>query len=280
MQLGHASPSTLCARTALRVLSAFVLTAASAAPVLTLAAQTPGWSRDSIVALSRGSNLSRDELEGLARQASRLTSDTANVRDRGKYELLLSSFRERLTDGDFRPGDEILLRVEGQESLTGTFYVREGQLLTLVNLPDISLRGVLHSELRKYLTERIGSFVRDPDLHATALVRVAVLGQVRNPGYYRLPADAPLSDALMAAGGPTSEADLSRAVLRRNGAELLSQRMLSDALARGATLDQVNTRAGDEIFVGERHKWNWQTTFQTAAAAMGVLFSYQLLHRR
>jgi hypothetical protein len=55
---------------------------------------------------------------------------------------------------------------------------------------------------------------------------------------------------------------------------------LSQALARGTTLDQLSIRAGDEVLVGERQHWNWQATVQSAVGVLGVLFSYQLLHRR
>jgi hypothetical protein len=95
-----------------------------------------------------------------------------------------------------------------------------------------------------------------------------------------LAADVPLSDALTLAGGPTSQADLTRSTIRRNATEVIAQRSLSQALARGATLDQLNIRGGDEVFVGERQHWNWQATVQSVVGVMGVLISYQLLHRR
>jgi hypothetical protein len=253
----------------------------SAAAISPLSAQVLGSTRDSVLAASHNANLTRADLDGLIRQVGRLErSDSIPAADRRAYALLRRDLRDRLISGDFRAGDEILLRVEGEEGLSGTFYVREGQLLSLPTLGDVSLRGVLHAELREHLVGEIGRFVRNPEVHATALVRIAVLGEVRNPGYYRLAADVPLSDALMAAGGPTADADLGHAVVRRNAAEVLAPRLLSQALSRGATLDQLDVRAGDELFVGQRHRWNWQATLQSGVAVVGVLISYQLLHRR
>jgi protein involved in polysaccharide export with SLBB domain len=253
----------------------------TAAPLWRVSAQDSTWTSDSALVASRSPNLTRADLEGLAQRATRLAaSDAVQPRERVALSVLGRSFRERLTEGDFEPGDEILLRVDGQDSLSGTFSVREKQLLTLPTLPDISLRGVLHSELRQYLTREIGRYVRDPEVRATALVRIAVLGEVRNPGFYRLASDVPLSDALTLAGGPTPQADLTRSVVKRNAAEVIPHGSLSQALARGATLDQLSIRAGDEVFVGERHHWNWQATVQSAVGVLGVLVSYQLLHRR
>lgn len=277
MRLRHAPPSVhrlgFCAASICAILTV--------APASRISAQNSTWTKDSALVTGRSPNLTRAELEDLAQRATRLAaSETVQPRERIALSVLERSFRERLVEGDFKPGDEILLRVDGQDSLSGTFSVREKQLLTLPTLPDISLRGVLHSELGQYLTREIGRYVRNPEVRATALVRIAVLGEVRNPGFYRLAADVPLSDALTLAGGPTAQADLTRSVVKRTTAEVIANASLSQALARGATLDQLNIRAGDEVFVGERQHWNWQTTVQSATAVLGVLFSYQLLHRR
>ena len=63
-----------------------------------------------------------------------------------------------------------------------------------------------------------------PPVSPTAVVlRVDVTGAVRNPGVVRLPANAIVADALVAAGGPTDEADLDRlnkAAALRDGVQI------------------------------------------------------------
>src|SRR5207244_3006356 len=47
----------------------------------------------------------------------------------------------------------------------------------------------------------LSQFLREPVLHARPLIRIGVVGAVAKPGFYAVPADVVLSDALMATGG-------------------------------------------------------------------------------
>jgi hypothetical protein len=179
--------------------------------------------------------------------------------------------RERLRVGDFHPGDRVALVVEGQATLTDTFTVRTGRTLAVPDLPEISLVGVLRSELQDHLTREIGRFVRDPKIRAAPLMRVAVLGKVGRPGYYALPADALLSDAIMVAGGPGADADLGKSTVRRGDERLLRQRDVSVALSDGMTLDQLDVRSGDEIIIGEKKRFNAFSTVQTVGLATSLV---------
>jgi len=76
--------------------------------------------------------------------------------------------------------------------------------------------------------------------------------EVVHPGYFDLPASAPLSDALMAAGGTTNSALLRRMRIERNGTALIAKDALARAIADGTTLDRANLRAGDQFVVPRR----------------------------
>jgi protein involved in polysaccharide export with SLBB domain len=160
--------------------------------------------------------------------------------------------RQRLADGDFHVGDRIARFVQGEPALTDTVAVREGLVLHLANIPDISLHGVLRSELRTYLTTELGRYLRSPVIRAVPLVRVAVLGPVGRPGFYSAPADELLTDLMMQAGGPTSSADVSKTVVRRAQVTVQPAKQVQMAMKRGETLDQLDVRPGDEVVVGEK----------------------------
>jgi hypothetical protein len=160
--------------------------------------------------------------------------------------------RERLANGDFQPGDRIALFVQGEPTLTDTLAVRANQILHLANIPDISVHGVLRSELQDYLKQQLGQYLRNPDIRAVALVRVDVLGPVGRPGFYSAPADELASDVVMQAGGLGQNADLSKTTIRRGDATVLTSDRVQEAFARGETLDQLDVRAGDAIVVGEK----------------------------
>ena len=76
--------------------------------------------------------------------------------------------QDRLANGDFQVGDRIALIVLQDPTLTDTFTVKEGRTITLPNIPDISLHGVLRSEVQDYLTAELGKYLREPTVEAVA----------------------------------------------------------------------------------------------------------------
>jgi protein involved in polysaccharide export with SLBB domain len=160
----------------------------------------------------------------------------------------------RLTEGDFQPGDHILLAVTAETTLTDTFVVAPDRSL---HLPppvsgDVSLRGILRSELEPHLTSFISRYVRGPVVRANPLVRLSVQGEVAHAGFYGVPANGLLSDALMAAGGTTQNANLKKLKVERAGETILEDDGVRRALASSLTLDQLGLRNGDEISIGRK----------------------------
>ena len=227
-------------------------------------AQTPG-SAD-----LRSPFVSRAVLEQQAAEAERAAMDSryspeAREVHRGDAWVL----RKRLVDGDFSPGDRIVLMVPGEAALTDTFTVRPGPELLLSNLPPIPLKGVLRSELEPHLTTELGRYLREPNVIAIPLIRVAVLGAIGRPGYYHVPADMLLSDLVMAAGGP-GQADLNRSQIRRGDGTLYEGRDVDVALGDGMTLDMLNLRSGDEFVLEERREVNWGSILRVITLVSGL----------
>ena len=191
-----------------------------------------------------------------------------------------AAVRQRLTEGDFRPGDRILLTVTGNFTFSDTVAVREGQVVTVGTLPDIPLHGVLRAELNDYMTQQLSRFVKEPVVRAQALTRLAVLGAVGRPGFYALPADILLGDAIMHAGGPAPNADLSRTVVRRGKAEVLSRQQVQRAISEGKTLDKMDLRAGDEIVVAEKKQRNIMNLIYATTGILGLALTLYSLATR
>jgi polysaccharide export outer membrane protein len=181
--------------------------------------------------------------------------------------------RERLQNGDFQEGDRIAVIVKGAAGFQDTLLVRSGRRLQLPNVADLSLEGVLRSELVPRLSAHLKQFLRDPEVQAIPLVRVGVLGRVANPGYYHTAADIPLSDVLMAAGGPTPEADLNKISVRRGATIILNEQKTRTALTEGRSLDQMHLRAGDEVMVGEQRRINWGVIIPVVSGLLTVILA-------
>ena len=176
----------------------------------------------------------------------------------------------------FQVGDRILLRVEGDSALSDTFTVVAGPALRLPNIGEISLAGVRRSDLEAHLSRELGRYINDPVLQARALIRVSVVGEVVRPGYYAVPIDLVLTDALMLAGGATKDARVERLSIQRGNSSLWTGDPLQTAIARGATLDELGIRAGDRIQVpgkaNPESKWRMVgLIFTGVATAVGVV---------
>jgi protein involved in polysaccharide export with SLBB domain len=147
-----------------------------------------------------------------------------------------------------RPGDRIVLYVEGEKWPNDTFTVREGPAIDLPEFGHVSLAGVDKSEIQEYLKGQLGKYLKTPVLRARVLVRVGILGELTRPGFYNLPADALVSDALTAAG-PTNNSRMAKATVVRAGATVMKSDSLNRAIAAGLTLGQVGLQSGDDLMV-------------------------------
>jgi protein involved in polysaccharide export with SLBB domain len=183
----------------------------------------------------------------------------------------IAAIQQRLEEGDLRSGDRIWIQVEGEPELTDTFTVRPDRTLDLPNIRPISVAGLLRSEVGPAVTAELAKYIRNPVVFVQPLIRVAVLGQVNQPGYYTVAADAPLPDVVMVAGGPTGNAALDKTQVRRTGTLVHSADEVERALAAGTSLDQLNLHSGDEIVIGEKGS-NLLRTLGVIGSAAGTVY--------
>jgi protein involved in polysaccharide export with SLBB domain len=217
-----------------------------------------------------------DTTERLPRaQATRadLQQELAAERSGPNRERRVMALQRRLEDGDIQVGDRIYVEVEGETEagLVDTFTVRAGRTLDMPNIPPIPLAGLLRSEVPAKVQEAVSRYIREPVIYVEPLMRVAVLGEVGSPGYYTVPADAPLPDVVMLAGGPTGAAALDKTEVRRTGTVIRTRDDMSQALAAGTSLDQMNLHSGDEIVIGEKGS-GLMKTLQYIAPLTGLVY--------
>ncbi|HYS00071.1 MAG TPA: SLBB domain-containing protein [Gemmatimonadales bacterium] len=155
--------------------------------------------------------------------------------------------------GGFEVGDQILLEVEGDTQFTHAFSVGPGPALTLPVIGAIPLASVRRADVETYLTQQLGRYVKNPVVHAKVLVRLGVLGEVEHPGFYTVFSGAVVSDALMAAGGPTKDANFTGARIERDGKGIFVGNGFQDAFTRGLTIEGMGLRTGDRIVVPRRN---------------------------
>jgi protein involved in polysaccharide export with SLBB domain len=239
----------------------------------------------------------REELSILAYTLDSLAeSPSADSRDRTSAQPLAARIRARLEAGDFQAGDRVVVRTPtgvgdlyatpnapvrtaSDLGIADTFAVQFGPALVLPSIGEIPLRGVLRSELEDRVTLYVSRLVRDPEVHARALMRLSVQGEVAKPGYYSVLPEAPLADLVSAAGGFTTVAKLSDIKIQRGNATILEKKRLRLLMAQGTSVDAAGIRPGDELVVPKKKNTDVLEGFRLAALVLGIpLTVYALTH--
>ena len=200
-----------------------------------------------------GLQLTRVELKQMLERFDATANEAAYseaLRRQAREEA--NRIRQRLHDGDLRAGDRVVLIVEGFAELSDTFNIVADRSIILPEIGQVALSGVLRSELQSHLANHIGRYINNPVVRARSLVRLEILGAVARPGFYTVPSDVLIGDALMVAGGPLSTAQLDRITIQRGSEEIWSGERMREAIIEGRTLDQLSIRAGDGIHVPEQ----------------------------
>lgn len=144
------------------------------------------------------------------------------------------------------PGDALRVEVKDEPDLGGQFPVSaEGYVL----VPTVGRLHVVDrpfSEIKLEIFEAYSTLLTYPVVQLTPLLRIAVLGEVRQPGLHIVDPTHGIADLLALAGGLTPMADDERiSLLREERGEV--QRLDLDSSA-----PSIKLRSGDQLFVGRR----------------------------
>jgi polysaccharide export outer membrane protein len=157
-----------------------------------------------------------------------------------------------------RPGDVIKLTVWREPDWSGEFAVDESGTAILPRIGPVHVTAMSSDSLKRFVTDSLSKFLRNPSIEVTPLRRIQVLGAVRNPGLYPVPPTVTVGDAVAVAGGATPEGKPDQVVLRRNGQDLKVK------LAKEIRLADTPIRTGDQLFVPQR-SWISRNTGLVAA---------------
>jgi hypothetical protein len=212
----------------------------------------------------------------LARAADLEQAATAAPKSdtRKKAAAEAAAIRARLVQGDFRVGDRFLLTFRQDSVRTDTVAVRDSLMISVLNLPDVSLTGVLRSELDEQMLTHVQKYLRNADVRTNVLTRISVLGAVARPGFYYAAPDRSVTDLVMLAGGPAPTANLTQLEVHRGGTTLLKAKDSKRQLEQGKTLEQLDIQSGDEVRIPEKRRVNWQIVTQLFFILSSFLFAF------
>lgn len=235
--------------------------------------QAPG-TLDATTPLAGAQRATRAQLTAhLARLEATLAGRGLQGDTRVRTMAEVAAVRQRLMQGDFRVGDRFVVALRHEAARTDTAAVRDSLRVTLFNLPDLSLEGVLRAELDERVTAHVARYLRNFTVRTNPLTRVAILGAVRMPGFYYVAPDRPISDLVMVAGGPAPDADLDQFEIRRGQDRLIKAKESRRLVKEGRTLEQIDVQSGDEAHIAVKRKLNWQVLVQLFFVISSILFT-------
>jgi polysaccharide export outer membrane protein len=185
------------------------------------------------------------------------------------YTLLALGVRPAVAqapqDLQLRPGDALRVIVKNEPTMSGEFPVAaDGTVM----LPIIGIARATDKSVAMLWSELEARYARElaePEVQLTPLVRVSVLGEVRNPGLFLVDPTHVIRDVIALAGGLTPSANRRRVRITRGASEVVAE------YEAGAAALEAGVRSGDEIFV-DRRSWLGDNLgiFIGAAASVAV----------
>jgi polysaccharide biosynthesis/export protein len=194
----------------------------------------------------------RAELESALASYEKLAVSTSDRKVKEQAMTDAAAIRERLRTGDFYPGDRIVIRVLNDTSVSDTFTVKQGRMIDFRAIPELTLAGVLDSELLNHVKTHIAKYIRDPDVTVIPLVRLQFTGGIAQPGWYQFRTDQTLTDAIMSIGGPSQIAEIHKTDILRGGKVTVDRGSTARALRTGKTIGDLGLRDGDEVRIAEQ----------------------------
>jgi protein involved in polysaccharide export with SLBB domain len=223
---------------------------------------------------ARRNEVTRRELESLAVVHEQgAAAQGLNAAERASRRQRAADIRERLAEGDYQVGDRIVIAVEGTERpFKDTVEVREGQVISIPGTPDISLRGVLRSEIEEHLTRELQRYVKAPVVRSTSLIRLTVLGAIGRPGFYSVASDNLVSEVIMRAGGPQRATRFDKSEIRRGDDVVVNGDAFEAAIRQGRSLDELGLRDGDELVFAEKKNIRWMSVVQAVSVTLSLTY--------
>lgn len=218
-------------------------------------------------------HVTRAELQELRDQLESYSESSAySGRMRGDAQRTIEVIDRRLREGDFQVGDRVVLEVQGEAAMSDTLRVMPGRSLDIPGAGVLQLEGVLRAELQEAMERQISEYIRNPVVRTETLIRLSVMGAVGQPGFYVVPAHVPVTDVLMQAGGPATDARLTELHIERGDDRIWAGEEMETAVIQGRTLDQLNVQAGDRIVVPrENQRDGWRTARNIVGVVGGVI---------
>lgn len=150
------------------------------------------------------------------------------------------------------PGDRIGIYLLGSEPINFDVVVNVEGKVFIPSVGVLTVAGITLGKFRRLLNRKIAKFYANYEMDLMLLspkyIRIAVVGDVKQPGNYNISALSTVLDAVIKAGGPTKRGSLRNIQLFRKK-KLIAYYDLYTFLMKGESQEQVLLQTGDRIFI-------------------------------
>lgn len=161
------------------------------------------------------------------------------------------SSSKRALEHKLTPGDEIEIMIVSLPDLDRKFTIRSDGGFLHPLLGEVRCAGMTLQDLQRHLEKRLTRELRNPavrvGLHTLARQDVTILGEVAQPGKYEVAPGSTVLDVLAMAGGNTKDADLTTAILMRDGESRTLSLAPPDPTA--TQVEQIPVEPGDILYL-------------------------------
>ncbi len=175
--------------------------------------------------------------------------------NKNKLALFLRSLDSKAPDDYILDsGDELNISVWGYSDYNGTFKVKQDGYISIPEFGRIYLRGISIAGATDLIKKRIRQFINlktsrvEVALNYSRTITINIVGSVREPGTYVIPAINSVYNALNAADGVSGMGSLRNIEVRRGG-KTVKTFDLYEFLTTGKTEEEFFLKEGDFIYV-------------------------------
>ena len=167
--------------------------------------------------------------------------------------------------GVLRPGDQLIVRVFREEHYSGDFLIDSRGFVQIPGVGSIQAAGLEPDQIKQKIMEGlIQAGLSEPSLSVSPMIRVSVVGEVRDPGVKPVEPGTTLLTMLAAVGGPTDRADLEKAHVIRDGRPYPVD--LTEAIS-GSPTGGIKLFSNDVLVVPRKTGW----TRENVTLLMGAM---------
>jgi protein involved in polysaccharide export with SLBB domain len=183
--------------------------------------------------------------------------------------------------GDFALGDGVRIKAWRDVSvstqgdvnslgLNDDFIIDNRGYISLPIIGEIRAVGHTRRSLANAIEDSLN--IRAVRIMCLPLIRVTLLGAVNKPGSYLVEPKESLWGLIDEAGGPANDADFTRIYVERSDKVVIAN--LLQAFEQAFTLEQLNVRSGDQVYVPRVSHFSFRTVVDYVTLVTSLILLY------